>query len=324
MNMARSMRKIALTNNVTELQHLRYSPRDNLQLYVKRDDTLDFAFGGNKVRLVEYIANCIIESKCEKVITFGSAFSNYVRVIAATCSRLGKDCDLIILHDSKIESILDFPNLYIAQEYHSAKLVFCKNSDAHDFIDCYIENEKKRGTSYYWIPGGGHTCEAVFGYHDAALEIREQAEQIGVKFDAVFLPCGTGTTQTGLIFGFHDTLTKVIGVTVARSVERCTQVIRDLIESVNYNTELKYKINDEKICVLPSLFEYGGGITSELRDITRTIGQTDQIYLDPVYNAKSFLKMIDYLEEHSEMKNVLYVHTGGIPNIFARGTERKI
>ena len=49
------MGKIKLINCITNCQKLNYSI-GNATIYMKRDDLIDFGFGGNKVRLFEYIA----------------------------------------------------------------------------------------------------------------------------------------------------------------------------------------------------------------------------------------------------------------------------
>lgn len=92
------MDKIKLYHNESSLYLLNYKIQD-CAVYIKRDDTLDYAFGGNKVRLFEYIAEVIRQSRAEKVITYGSAYSNYVRVAAAVCAKLKVGCDIILLDE---------------------------------------------------------------------------------------------------------------------------------------------------------------------------------------------------------------------------------
>ena len=81
---------------------------------------------------------------------------------------------------------------------------------------------------------------AVQGYIDATQEIMEQ---IDGKIDAIFVPCGTGTTQSGLIVGAGNI--PVYGISVARSVEHCKKEISALLMH-------KFQIN-----VLPSSIPYG-------------------------------------------------------------------
>lgn len=78
------MEKIELIHGTTGLYRLNYSI-GNINIYMKRDDLLDFAFGGNKVRLFEYIGAMVKKKNADKIITFGSVYSNHIRVAAAGC-----------------------------------------------------------------------------------------------------------------------------------------------------------------------------------------------------------------------------------------------
>ena len=110
------MDKVTLIHQPSPLYKMRGSYVDGVNIFVKRDDLLDFSFGGNKVRLFEYIAKKALDSHAEKIITFGSVYSNHIRVTAAVCDRLGIGCDLIILADEKPTNEDAFPNIKICKK----------------------------------------------------------------------------------------------------------------------------------------------------------------------------------------------------------------
>lgn len=297
--------KIHLINQETCIQKLR-TTFSGVNVYVKRDDLVDFAFGGNKVRMAEYIGAVAQEKKCTKIITFGSVHSNHVRVIGCLCNYLGIYCDLIILRDSEEASIGG--NYKLLKQLKNINIEYCNTSDAHNFIDEYLSQQDNQQINYLWVPGGGHMVEAAFGYRDAAQEILRQQESMGLRFDAVFLPCGTGTTQAGLIMGLKDTDIEVFGLTVARPVERCKSVITNLLQ------ETETKSVNWKVNVLESQIPYGQS-TEAVTEMTKLLAQKEGLFLDPVYNAKSFWGMTEYLKKQ-HYNNVLYLNTGGTPNIF--------
>ena len=150
--------------------------------------------------------------------------------------------------------------------------------------------------------------ESAYGYRDAAKEILRQQEKLGVNLDAVFLPCGTGTTQAGLIMGLYGLEIDVFGLTVARPIERCKNVITNLLQKT-VDKPVEWNVN-----VLESPIPYGETSESVL-DTVKNVAQNDGLFLDPVYNAKSFWGMTEYLKNH-HYDNVLYLNTGGTPNIF--------
>ena len=300
------MDKIQLFTNRPGTQLLNYKVGDT-SIYMKRDDLLDFAFGGNKVRLFEYIAADAVKQGAEKIITFGSIHSNHIRVAAATAYKLGIACDLILLYEDEKENGINTPNLRLVKYCKGVHVVYCSTEEAHDFIDHYQQEQELKGCKYYWIPGGGHTALAAQGYVDAAAEILDQMK--GRQIDAIFLPCGTGTTQAGVLAGIGGRV-PVYGVTVARTVERCRDEIAALLREMG-NTEIK----DGDIHVLRSGIRYGGS-SEELDEMISGLVQSDGIFLDPVYNAKSFLEMTRYIGAHPEIKTAVYINTGGSPNLF--------
>lgn len=297
--------KIHLIHQETCIQKLRKAYYGT-NVYVKRDDLIDFGFGGNKVRMAEYIGAVARDRNCTKIITFGSVHSNHVRVMGCLCNYLDIDCDLIILRDSEKSTIGG--NYRLLQQLKGINLEYCSTNEAHDFIDSYLAKQDKEGVNYLWVPGGGHMVEATFGYRDAATEILRQQNLLDVHFDAVFLPCGTGTTQAGLIMGFKDLGIEVIGLTVARSVSRCISEINSLLQLADCQ-DTRWGGQ-----VLPSNIPYGQ-TTQAVIETTTTLAQRDGLFLDPVYNAKSFWGMTEYLK-NNHYNNVLYLNTGGTPNIF--------
>ena len=297
--------KIQLIHQETCIQKLR-GTYSGTNVYVKRDDLIDFAFGGNKVRMAEYIGAVAQERLCTKIITFGSVHSNHVRVMGCLCNYLAIDCDLIILRDSEEATIGG--NYKLLQQLKGIHLEYCNTDEAHDFIDNYQAKQESEGINYLWVPGGGHMVEAAYGYRDAANEILRQQKALDVQFDAVFLPCGTGTTQAGLIMGLKNTGIDVIGLTVARPVERCKTVITSMLQKTVHTPE-EWNVN-----VLESKIPYGQ-TSDEVIETTKALAQKDGLFLDPVYNAKSFWGMTEYLKEN-RFENVLYLNTGGTPNIF--------
>lgn len=58
-----------------------------------------------------------------------------------------------------------------------------------------------------------------------------------------------------------------------------------------------------------------GKITLPIKNIIHQVVSTDGIYLDPIYNAKAFYIMSEFLKKNN-FDNVLYIDTGGLPNIF--------
>ena len=70
-------------------------------LYVKRDDLTGLAFGGNKIRHLEFVFPAIRDSGADVVVAGAYTQSNWCRQIAAVARRLGLDVSLTLIHGVK-------------------------------------------------------------------------------------------------------------------------------------------------------------------------------------------------------------------------------
>src|SRR5262245_16876897 len=81
---------------VEEMSRLRAALGGGPRLLVKRDDTIGFAFGGNKVRKMRLVAADAVGRGADTLVTSGGVQSNHARVTAAVAARLGLNCVLVL------------------------------------------------------------------------------------------------------------------------------------------------------------------------------------------------------------------------------------
>jgi len=88
--------KVSLGHHPTPLE-----PMLNLQkqfpgrkLWVKRDDCNGLAFGGNKVRQLEYYLGQAQAQNADCILITGAVQSNFVRLAAAGANKLGMACHI--------------------------------------------------------------------------------------------------------------------------------------------------------------------------------------------------------------------------------------
>ena len=66
------------------------------RIWAKRDDcNSGLAYGGNKVRKLEYLVAEALAQQCDTLVSIGGVQSNHTRQVAATAARLGMRCVLI-------------------------------------------------------------------------------------------------------------------------------------------------------------------------------------------------------------------------------------
>lgn len=319
-------KKVKLINSVSPLVKLNYSLK-GISFFMKRDDLLDFYFGGNKVRLYEYIMYEVFHQKADKLITFGSVHSNHIRVTAAVAAYFNLACDIIVLLERDCELAETEGNGTLLNFFHVNRY-YCYVDEAREFINNYIDKQKQQNINCFFVPGGGHLPIAALGYVDALEEILKQCSANNITIDAVFTPTGTGTTQAGLIygkkiFGFQG---DIVGITVSRSVERCKEEILSTLNGLNLLEGENVSFSPSDIKVLDNRGKGYGLIDDDIVHVMKRLSTSDGILLDPIYNGKSFWVMQQVLsnKEFCEYRNVLYLNTGGTPNIFTEEVRRKV
>ena len=86
----RKFHRCELARFPTPLQRFKNLEKNinNVELWVKRDDLIDFGYGGNKVRALEYIVADALKGGSKTLITGASVQSNHVRATAAAAAYL--------------------------------------------------------------------------------------------------------------------------------------------------------------------------------------------------------------------------------------------
>ncbi|MDP9283814.1 MAG: pyridoxal-phosphate dependent enzyme, partial [Actinomycetota bacterium] len=69
------------------------------RLWIKRDDLLGLAGGGNKARKLEFSVGAAVTANADVLVTGGAAQSNHVRMTAAAGARLGLDVVAVMTSD---------------------------------------------------------------------------------------------------------------------------------------------------------------------------------------------------------------------------------
>lgn len=297
-------------NNIYKLES------NNNNFYIMRDDLLPFSFGGNKARKAELFFKDILNKKCNCVITYGSKSSNHCRIISNYCARYNLDCQIISPISEEQE---DINNSYLVKLF-GASVTTCEIEDVKNTIQNVISRKRQEGYNTYFIEGGGHGNIGTQAYVNAFYNILEFENENNIKFDYIFHASGTGTTQAGLIVGkyINNSRTNIIGISIARNIERGRKVIYDSVKSYMEENKIENDIGIEDINFIDKYIVGGYGkyneeICENIKEILKKYG----IPLDTTYTGKAFWGMKEYIKENKIMnKNILFIHTGGTPLFF--------
>ena len=185
-------------------------------LWFKRDDISASAYGGNKVRKLEFTLGRAIDEKRKTVITLGALGSNHVLATAIHGAACGLEVHAILT--PQVATGYLAPNL-AADLAAGATLhpVTRAENAPRAAAALRAELRERDGVEPAVLPFGGTSAEAEAGFVSAALELCAQVESgLLPEPDLVYVPLGSTGTAVGLAIGFAaaGVRTRVVGVRV--------------------------------------------------------------------------------------------------------------
>ena len=290
-------------------------------IWIKRDDMLGLAGGGNKTRKLEFLVADALAKGCDTLITCGAVQSNHCRLTLAAACKEGLPCHFVI--EERVPNSYDpeaSGNNFLFRLMGIAGItVVPGGADMMAALETVADGVRAKGGKPYIIPGGGSNEVGTLGYVACAEEIIAQAFDKGLNLDAVVCTSGSGGTHAGLAVGFWGNNTKipVIGINISRPNE--TQ--HPLIFKDAKLTAARFGLDFPEEAVNCVEGHVGPGYslpTKEMVAAVTLMARTEAILLDPVYTGKSFAGLIDLIRQgkFKQGQNVVFVHTGGSPALY--------
>ena len=299
-----------------------------VEVWAKRDDcNSPLAFGGNKVRKLEYLVPEALAQGCDTLVSIGGVQSNHTRQVAAVAAHLGLKC--VLVQENWVnyaDAVYDRVGNIELSRIMGADV---RLSDAGFDIairpswEAALAEVAAAGGKPYPIPAGAseHPLGGL-GYVGFAEEVREQEAGLGFRFDYVVVCSVTGSTQAGMVVGFaaDGRADRVIGIDGSAKPEQTRaqilRIARHTADLVGLGREI-----EEADVVLDERFggpEYGLPNPGTL-DAIRTGARLEAMLTDPVYEGKSLHGLIELVRsgEIPAGSRVLYAHLGGVPALNA-------
>lgn len=299
----------------------RLSSRLGIRLLLKRDDLGGLGCGGNKLRKLEFILGKALGQGVDTLLTTGGPQSNHARLTAALAARMGFRCELYL----KGEPRADVTGNLLLDRLFDADVAFLGEQpydQIHMALDRRADELRAAGRRPCVIPLGGATPEGTLGYVLAFHEMLEQCAALGIKPDWVVVAGGTGSTAAGLAVGagLWSPGTRIASISVSWSRETLEAEIRRHVESaasvigVDAPAEGTFCVFDEYIGPGYSRPSDSGGAA------LRLMARQEGVLLDMTYTAKAVAGLIDLARQGviAADSSVVFVHTGGTPELFAR------
>lgn len=288
-------------------------------IFVKRDDLTGLAFGGNKNRKLEFLIAEALDVGADTVITEGAIQSNHCLQTACCAARAGIDCELVLSGElPELPTGNMLLNKLLGVKVH----VTPDPEDRQSVMRAVADDLIAMGKKPMLIPTGGSTKTGALGYLACLREIADQARQMQIGFDYLVHSTGSGGTQAGFIIGKHLYYpdVKIVGISEGEPEEELVHTIRQVIDEWCSHWSVELPIQNKDIKVLEGYYGEGYGIASdEMVEAVRLVAKLEGIFLDPVYNGKAMVGLIDLVKSGTipEDANVLFLHSGGGPSIFS-------
>jgi D-cysteine desulfhydrase family pyridoxal phosphate-dependent enzyme len=297
---------------------------DGPRIYFKRDDMTGLALGGDKPRKLEYLIAQALEQGADTVVTGGSSQSNQVRLTAAACHKVGLAPVALCTVDERSQNT---GNLLITRllgtEIHFKEV----QDNDHWLLAPLMEQECERlrdqGRKPYLIPVSGTTTLACLGYFRCALELVQQFEEAELSPTALYITSGTGGNLAALSLGMALTeqTIRMVGINVNRTgptvMEMGQRWLRDTAGLLGAEPVGGFEMDGRFVG------DGYGIMTDACRDAIGLVARTEGLLLDPVYTGKTAAGLIAHISEGrlTPDDTVVFVHTGGIPALFAYADE---
>ncbi len=332
-NMLEKMPRIPLGFFPTPLHRLdRMSEELGVNLWIKRDDfTGSNLFGGNKTRKLEFLIGKAAEEGAEAVITYGATQSNHAMQTAWAAARSGlkpilylaavvppdpDDFKANLLLDGVFGAEIHIVDLEEGESFADAERRSFKMGKAH------IARLAEEGVVCYDIPMGGANEYGSLGYLNGMVELAEQMQQQGIRFDCMYHSTGSGGTMAGLmagrnLLGLDMTIHSVTAMEVdEKYAGRAAGLANKSLELIGADV-----IVEEKDFLIDQ-DHYSPGYecpSEEATEAIKLLARREGVLVDPVYSGKAFAGLIADVRNGKVPagSEVLFLHTGGATVFFA-------
>ena len=296
------------------------------QLFIKRDDYTGLAFGGNKLRQLEYYFGKAKAQLADTILITGSTQSNFARLTAAAACKHNMECHIQVEHRvaNTSKSYLRSGNILLSRLLGATLHEFPHGEEeaaADANLEAIAKQLKDNGKTPYVIHlGVDYPPLGALGYVNAAHELHQQMTKQNQMFDEIIIASGSGATHAGLLFGLRalgcDLPIKGICVRRTKELQRSRIVshcagIAKLLGIGNPVADSDIELNDDALA--PGY----GKMNDKVLEAIKLTAQNEGIFLDPVYTGRTMAGFIDRVKQSQANQKLLFVHTGGQPAIFA-------
>jgi D-cysteine desulfhydrase len=292
------------------------------EIWIKRDDLLGLAGGGNKTRKLEFLVADAMAKGFDTLVTTGAIQSNHCRLTAAAAAKEGLKCRLVL--EQRVAGSYDAKasgnNLLYDLLGAEAVQVVEADTDLAAAMQTIVDDLAKKGRKGYVIPGGGSNALGAVGYAACAQELMGQLYDASLSIDHIVCASGSAGTHAGLLAGLVglNAGIPITGVSVRRPRTEQESLVRSLTKDCADVLGTASPTRRD-VAVLDDWVGPGYSLPSpEMVEAVRMTAALEGVLLDPVYTGKAMAGLIGMARDGRWRagEKVLFLHTGGAPALY--------
>jgi 1-aminocyclopropane-1-carboxylate deaminase len=305
-----------------------------VEIWAKREDcNSGIAYGGNKVRKLEYLVAEAIAQGCDTLVSIGGIQSNHTRQVTGVACHLGFEVVTVQEH------WVDWPDMAY-DKVGNIQLTRIMGGNVRidpagfdigirDSWKQALDSVIEAGGKPYPIPAGAsdHPLGGL-GFANWAREVAQQEAQHGIFFDHVVVCTVTGSTHAGMIAGFAlegRPDRRVIGIDASKTYEKTLDQVTRIANDTAARIGVDHPLSAGLITLVAGYEGPAYGVPDEQTvEAIHLAARSEGMLTDPVYEGKSMAGMIGMIRsgEIPSGSKVLYAHLGGQPALSAYAGAR--
>jgi 1-aminocyclopropane-1-carboxylate deaminase/D-cysteine desulfhydrase-like pyridoxal-dependent ACC family enzyme len=280
-------------------------------LWIKREDASSTAYGGSKVRALEFL---LAGTAPRVYVTVGGAGSTHCLAVAVHAAALAQRTVLAQFPQPSTDAARA---VAAACQRAAARVVRARWRASLPVAVARAWFTAQRLGSPRWIPGGGAHPRGVVGHFLAGLEL---ALQLPDPPDAIVVPLGSGGTTAGLALAVTALgwPTSVVAVRVAPIVVanrwRVAKLARGAARLLA-PLDVPLRVSTGECLMVVDGIGAGYGHPSAPGEVARGLAAGHGLTLEPTYGAKAFAALPALAARG--FRRVVFWHTFALPPHFA-------
>ncbi len=296
-----------------------------VEIWAKREDcNSGIAFGGNKVRKLEYLVTEALEQGCDTLVSIGGIQSNHTRQVTGVACHLGLKAvtvqeGWVDYNDMNYDKV---GNIQLTRIMGGDVRVDPAGFDigVRDSWKRALDSVEAAGGRPYPIPAGAsdHPLGGL-GFANWAVETEAQEAERDLFFDTIIVCTVTGSSHAGMVAGFalsDRPGRRVIGIDASGTLEQTIDQVTRIANNTADKIELGRALRDDEITVVSGYEGPAYGVPDAgTVEAIHLAARTEGMLTDPVYEGKSLAGLIGMVRsgEIPAGSRVLYCHLGGQP-----------